>query len=141
MFALILGVSVPAVYMTGWTLLARTLYRRYRIHEAQKRSCPKRARQGGWHDYHCKRCRNDVLWWESKGTHISARTYDDGALTGLAIIHAFPWPLVLPLLIMLRVITANPTLSPSEIKTREQAYADRIAELEELNRKLSEFPK
>ena len=141
MTALILATSIPIVYMTGWTLLARTLYRRYRVHEAQKRSCLLRGRQPDSHDYCCNKCRNDVLWWESKGTSISARTYGDGALAGLAITHAFLWPVVLPFLVMLRIVTANPTLSPSEIKAREQAYIDRVAELEELNRKLSELPK
>ncbi len=144
----ILGFGIPVVYLTGWTAMARALYQRYRIHEVEKANCPNRNRKvnSGYYGYthrdECKDCRQvNVFWWQGDNRE-TADPYNHNELMFLSFLHSFPWPIVAPVWalgrIMARVASANPAPAPSEINAREKDQADRIKELEDLNRRLSD---
>jgi hypothetical protein len=125
--------------MAGWAAFARVLYQRYRIHEVEKAACPNRRTMGDRHDVRCDRCLiTNKFWWQEKDRSTTAHTYTDTGCLALAFLHAFPWPLTAPAYIMVRVASDHPALAPSEVKAREKAQLDRIKELEDLNRKLSD---
>jgi hypothetical protein len=137
---LILGLGIPVVHLAVWTAFARVLYQRYRIHEVEKANCPNRKKGGFYnHDSECNDCRRvNTLWWQDGDLKKTAKPYGTGDLVAFALMQAFFWWLVLPVYLMVRAVTANPALAPSELKEREAAQRQRIEELEDLNRRLSD---
>jgi hypothetical protein len=142
----ILGFGIPVAYWAVWTACARVLFQRYRIHEVEKANCPNRKRKNDYYGYdhgrECMDCRVvNAFWWQGDNRD-TATPYNTSELVFLACLHAFAWPVVGPVsavwYVMARAVTANPSLAPSEIKAREKAQAERIRELEELNRQLSD---
>ena len=140
MLGLILGLGIPTGYLAVWTGFARVLYQRYRVHEVEKANCPNRKRGStssyGYitynHDSDCKDCREvNKLWWQDGGLTKTAKPYGNDELLFFAFLQGFLWPLVGPFYVMMRIVIANPTLAPSELKEREAAQR-------ELNQRLSQ---
>ncbi len=139
----LLWLVIPVMYVTGWAFLARALFRAWRIHQAEKfNTCNNKNLSSGEHADKCKRCRNNVLWWEQSGTRHAAGIYPDTDLAEFAALQALAWPVAGPGWLVYRgarkFILADPPLSPSDITARETAAAQRIKELEtDLDRALN----
>lgn len=135
MIGTILAAGIPTVFVATWMILARSMFRRWRIGEAEKRACPKRATLFR-HNEDCGTCRAPIHWWQDGDKKSHAEGYCDADLTFLAIVQAFWWPLFIAPYLMGKFIRYNPTKAPSEIKAENERLTARTEALEAENKRL-----
>jgi hypothetical protein len=131
----LLAAGTPTLFVTAWMLYARSFFRRWRIHIAQKAACPKRATLYR-HDDHCEDCRGNALWWQDEGTGAARQLYGDDDLAFLAVLQAFFWPLFIIPRAAASFVRYNPPKAPVEIEAENARHVAEIERLEAENRRM-----